>query len=71
MIVLIALQEVCSGNHVVKESRLVEELHTAAKVMYEEKLVNNLFCCLTDTISTALHRMTHLKMADKKSYSTE
>merc|ERR1712176_122376 len=56
---------------VVKESRLIEELHIAIKAMFDEKIITNLFSCLTDTIRTALHRMAHLKMAEIKSYSTE
>ena len=66
-----ALQEVCSGNHVIKESRLINELHKAVKHMYDEHLVPHLVSCLTDTIRTALHRMVDLKMAEIKNYSTE
>ena len=36
LIVSLALYAVCSTNHVVKEARLIEELHKVAKDMYEE-----------------------------------
>jgi len=71
LLVGIGLQELCSAGHVIKETRLVEEIHKAAKILYEEGILPNLFCCLTDTIRTAVHRMAHLKMAEIKSYSTE
>lgn len=71
LLVGIGLQELCSAGYVIKETKLVEELHKAAKALYEEGILPNLFCCLTDTIRTAVHRMAHLKMSEIRSYSTE
>ena len=39
LIACLALQEVSQGNLVIKESRLVSELHTATQKMYDERIV--------------------------------
>ena len=40
LIACLALQEVSQGNLVIKESRLVNELHKATQQMYDEHAVS-------------------------------
>ena len=71
LIACLALQEVSQGNLVIKESRLVSELHTATQRMYDERIVPQLVSCLRDTFRTAIHRMADLGMATVNIYQTE
>ena len=46
LIVLIALDGIIQGNHVVKESNLVQQLHFTIIELYNENLIPSLQACL-------------------------
>ena len=71
LIVCLALQEVSQGNLVIKENRLVNELHKATQKMYDEHIVSQLVSCLADTFRTSIYRMAALSMAKVNIYQTE
>jgi len=71
LVVLIALDEIIQGNHVVKEKALIEQLHFAIIDMHNENMLPSLQSCLQVTIATALHRFVSLGMIDHQTFRVE
>ena len=53
---LLALDEICGKNLLIKEKTLVKELHTGIKHLWFKKAISFLHSCLKETIQTALER---------------
>jgi hypothetical protein len=70
LIVLSALEAICEANHVVNETKLVNELHASTIQMYDDNLIKELPSCLKELIETALRRFNDIELADIKHYTT-
>lgn len=70
LIVLLALEDICEGNHIINETRLFNELHTTIIAMYNDNLVKQLPSCLRELIETALRRFTAINVAVINQYTT-
>jgi hypothetical protein len=70
LIVLSALEVICEANHVVNETKLINELHASTIQMYEDNLIKELPSCLKELIETALRRFNELDLAVIKHYTT-
>ena len=53
---LLAIDEICGKNLVIKEKTLVKELHVGIKQLWSSQVIPCLHSCLQETISTALER---------------
>lgn len=71
LIVLFALEDICEANHVINETRLVQELHTTAIAMYTDNVIKDLPSCLKELIETALRRFDAIKLAVINHYTTQ
>ena len=71
LIMLIALDCVIQGNHVVKEQNLIESTHFAIIDMYNENLIPSLQACLQVTLKNALHRFAELGIITLTTYLNE
>jgi len=56
LIVLLAIERLCGKNTVLKQKKLVKELHIAFKTLYTDKHIPFLHSCLKEIISTAIER---------------
>jgi hypothetical protein len=70
LIVLSALEAICEANHVVNETKLINELHASTIEMYDDNLIKELPSCLKELIETALRRFNELDLAVIKHYTT-
>jgi hypothetical protein len=70
LIVLSALSAICEANHVVNETKLINELHVSTIQMYDDNLIKELPSCLKELIETALRRFNDIDLADIKHYKT-
>ncbi len=70
LIVLSALEAICEANHVVNETKLIDELHVSTIQMYDDNLIKELPSCLKELIETALRRFNDIDLADIKHYTT-
>lgn len=70
LIVLSALEAICEANHVVNETKLINELHVSTIQMYDDNLIKELPSCLKELIETALRRFNDIDLADIKHYTT-
>jgi hypothetical protein len=70
LIVLSALSAICEANHVVNETKLINELHVSTIQMYDDNLIKELPSCLKELIETALRRFNDIDLADIKHYTT-
>jgi hypothetical protein len=50
LIVLFALEEICEGNHVINETKLINELHQATLQMYHDRVIKEMSSCLTELL---------------------
>ena len=64
LIVLSALEAICEANHVVNETKLVNELHASTIQMYDDNLIKELPSCLKELIETALRRFNDIELSD-------
>ena len=65
LIVLSALEAICEANHVVNETKLVNELHASTIQMYDDNLIKELPSCLKELIETALRRFNDIWLKRK------
>ena len=56
LLVLLAIEQLCGKNIVVKVRNLVKELHSTAQDLYAEKIYPHLHSCLQEILFTALER---------------
>lgn len=70
LIALFAIEHICEANHVINETRLVQELHVATIKMYDDNLIKDLPSCLKELFVTALRRFNAIELADVKHYTT-
>lgn len=70
LIVLFALEDICEGNLVINESKLVKELHLATLQMYADNVIKELPSCLQELIQTALRRFDAINAAVIERYTT-
>jgi hypothetical protein len=65
--VVMAVQEICVADLIVRESDLVKELHKAILSMFNESLVVELMSCLVSVISSALSSYYKMGLLQSKS----
>ena len=65
---LTALEGIVSGNMVVREEALVQNVHLAIMDLYSEGLITSLQSCLKTTIQTAIRRSAELGMIQVQTY---
>ena len=70
MIVLMALEDICEGNHVINETKLVNELHTTTIALYNDNMITQLPSCLKELLETAIRRFGEIDVAVIKHYTT-
>ena len=68
--VVMAVQEICVADLIVRESDLVKELHKAILSMFNESLVVELMSCLVSVISSALSSYYKMGLLQSKSFSS-
>jgi len=71
LIVLFALEDICEANHVINETRLVQELHTMMIALYNDNMLKDLPSCLKELIETALRRFDAIKLGVINHYKTQ
>lgn len=54
LITLSAIEQICGKNLVLKEKKLIKELHVCIKRLYTLKVIPHLVSCLKEIIATAL-----------------
>ena len=70
LIVLFALEDISQANHVISETKLVNELHQATLQMYRDNLIKEMPSCLKELMETALRRFNAMEVAVIKHYTT-
>ena len=70
LIVLYALEDISEANHVISETKLVNELHQATLQMYKDNLIKEMPSCLKELMETALRRFGAMGIAEIKHYTT-
>jgi hypothetical protein len=66
--VVMAVQEICVADLIVRESDLVKELHKAILSMFNESIVVELMSCLVVVISSALSSYYQMGLLQSKSF---
>ena len=54
LITLSAIEQICGKNLVLKEKKLIKELHVCIKRLYSLQVIPHLVSCLKEIIATAL-----------------
>jgi len=70
LITLMSLAEICGKNLILKNKKLVKELHVCIKRLYQLQVVPHLHSCLMVTIGTALERFEQMGFIEHKAYVT-
>lgn len=70
LVVLLALEDICEANHVINETKLVNELHMTILHMYNDNIIKELPSCLKQIIETALRRFHVMELVVIKHYTT-
>ena len=70
LIVLLAIEQFCGKNMVVKQKKLVRELHIAFKNLYTDKHIPYLHSCINEIIITAIERYEQEGFIEIRSYSS-
>ena len=70
LIVLFALEDICEANHVINETKLINELHQATLQMYYDNIIKEMPSCLKELFQTALRRFDEMDVAEIKGYTT-
>lgn len=69
-VVLVALEQMCGRQMILKVKKMVQELHQAIKMLYADGVVPDLHSCLKEIVNTAIDRFASLKLLELRSYSS-
>jgi hypothetical protein len=70
LITLTTIEQICGKNLVLKEKRLVKELHNGIKTLYSLGSIPMLHSCLQEIIKTAIERFGNMGLLEVTSYAT-
>jgi len=70
LVVLLAIEQLCGKNIVLKQKNLIKELHLAFKTLYTDGHIPYLHSCLKEIITTAMERFEELGFLEIRSYSS-
>jgi hypothetical protein len=71
LIVILAIQAVNRDGFVVREKKLISEVHFKIQEMHEAGLVTQLGSCLIDVIKTAVGKYSQMGLVSKATYPSE
>jgi len=67
-VTLMAIEQICGKNLVLKQKKFVHELHVCIKRLYQDKVLNHLHSCLNDIIETAVERFEQMGFLEIRAY---
>jgi len=67
-VTLMAIEQICGKNLVLKQKKFVKELHVCIKRLYQDKVINHLHSCLNDIIETAVERFEQMGFLEIRAY---
>ena len=70
LIVLFALGDICDGNNVINETKLVDELHQETLSMYNDNIISEMPSCLKGLFINALRRFDAMGVATIERFTT-
>ena len=71
LITLTAIAEMCGKNLVLKNKKLIKEIHVCIKRLHQLKVIPYLHSCLKEIITTALDRFEQIGFISVKGYATK
>jgi|688.fasta_scaffold228347_1 hypothetical protein len=71
MITLLTIEQLCGKNIVLKEDKIVKEIHVALKHLYKERAIPYLHSCLQEIIRNSLSRYHQMGIVSVRSYSNK
>ena len=71
MVTLLTIEQLCGKNIVLKEDKIVKEIHVALKHLYKEKAIPYLHSCLQEIIRNSLARYQQMGVVSVRSYSNK
>ena len=70
LVTLSTIEHICGKNLVLKERKLIKEVHVCIKRLYSMNVVSDLHSCLQEIISTALQRFEQMGFIETRAYVT-
>lgn len=71
LVVLLSIERICGINVVLKQKKLVNELHLAIKNLYADSMLPHLHSCLKEILWTALDRYESMGLFEQRSYGNK
>lgn len=71
LITLTAIENICGKNLVLKEKKLIKELHQGIKTLYTQRVIPALHSCLKEIIQTAIERFEQMGLLHITAYTTK
>lgn len=71
LMVLLMLEQICGKRIIVKQKLMVNELHTALKNLYTDKVLPHLHSCLDEILWTSILRFEEMGFVEVNSYGNK
>ena len=71
LITLETIWLICGKNLVLKEKKLIKEIHVCLKRLYSLQVIGNLHSCLIEIIETAVQRFEQMGFIETRAYVTK
>ena len=71
MITLLTLEQLCGKNMVLKEDKIVKEMHVTLKHLHKERVVPYLHSCVQEIVRNSLARYHQLGLVQARSYPSK
>ena len=71
LVTLTTIELICGKNLVLKEKKLIKEIHVCLKRLYSLQVISNLHSCIMETIETAVQRFEQMGFIETRAYVTK
>jgi len=71
MVTLSTIEQICGKNLVLKEKKLIKEIHVCIKRLYSLQVIPDLHSCLQEIISNAISRFEQMGFLESRAYVTK